>query len=235
MHNKKKKEKKIIAVTCVATIAVAAGFTAMQGTIKQKEDKYVSQQTETQTETEISKDSYEIIDNKNLKEENTYIIVQKKQLSSQNIATLAQQIAKENTENFKLYIFEDKEKATNFDGSESQIEKIVIPTGNDIQIQTYNIVENEIETTPNNYEIKSVKPNENNTKIELEIEATDKPEKALAEIKFLGQSIKELNKEKDVELGNLKIQAYHIDNKNISWNYSSENKSRIIKNEIVEM
>lgn len=231
MNSKAKKEKQIIITTCIATVAMVSGFTIVQGTIKAKEDNYISQQI--QSEIKISKDSYEIIKNENIKEENKYVILQKEQLSSDEIALLAKEIAKENFDKFELYIFDNREKAINFNGLENQIEKIVRPIGNDIQIQTYNIIENEIESIPKNYEVKSVEPKESITKIELEIESTDKPETALAEVKFLGQSIKDLNSDKN--LGNLNIQAYHINDRNVSWNYSSENKSRIIKTEIVEM
>lgn len=231
MNSKSKKEKQIIIATCIATVVIVSGFTIVQGTIKAKEDNYISQQI--QSEIKISKDSYEIIKNENIKEENKYVILQKEQLSSDEIALLAKEIAKENFDKFELYIFENREKSINFNGLENQIEKIVTPTGNNIQIQTYNIIENEIESIPKNYEIKSVEPKDAKTKIELEIESTDKPETALAEVKFLGQSIKDLNSDKN--LGNLNIQAYHINDRNVSWNYSSENKSRIIKTEIVEM
>ena len=231
MNSKSKKEKQIIIATCIATVGIVSGFTIVQGTIKAKEDNYISQQI--QSEIKISKDSYEIIKNENIKEENKYVILQKEQLSSDEIALLAKEIAKENFDKFELYIFDNREKAINFNGLENQLEKIVAPIGNDIQIQTYNIIENEIESIPKNYEVKSVEPKESITKIELEIESTDKPETALAEVKFLGQSIKDLNSDKN--LGNLNIQAYHINDRNVSWNYSSANKSRIIKTEIVEM
>ena len=231
MNSKSKKEKQIIIATCIATVVIVSGFTIVQGTIKAKEDNYISQQI--QSEIKISKDSYEIIKNENIKEENKYVILQKEQLSSDEIALLAKEIAKENFDKFELYIFDNREKAINFNGLENQLEKIVTPIGNDIQIQTYNIIENQIESIPKNYEVKSVEAKEDITKIELEIESTDKPEKALAEVKFLGQSIKDLNSDKN--LGNLNIQAYHINDRNVSWNYSSENKSRIIKNEIVEI
>ena len=195
-------------------MGIVSGFTIVQGTIKAKEDNYISQQI--QSEIKISKDSYEIIKNENIKEENKYVILQKEQLSSDEIALLAKEIAKENFDKFELYIFDNREKAINFNGLENQIEKIVRPIGNDIQIQTYNIIENEIESIPKNYEVKSVEPKESITKIELEIESTDKPETALAEVKFLGQSIKDLNSDKN--LGNLNIQAYHINDRNVSWN-----------------
>ncbi len=232
MRDQKKIEKQIIAITCVATVAVVVGFTLMQGKVKSKDDKYVAQDTKTQSEVKLSKDSYEIIKNENLKKANQYIVLQKKELTPEAIAILVDEVVNEISEEFKIYIFEDREKATNFDGSENQIQKLVTPNGNDIQIQTYHIIENEIESIPNNYEIKSLEQSEDITNIELEIEPIDNPEKALAEVKFLGQSIRELNSDKD--LSNLDIQAYHSDNRNISWNYSSENKSRIVKSEIVE-
>lgn len=229
MHSKN--EKSIVITTCIATIAIVSGFTIMQGTIKSKEDKYISQQIK--SEIKISKDSYEMIKNENIKGDNQYVILQKEKLSSEQIGALAKEVLQDNFENFKLYIFEDREKAINFDGSENQVEKIVIPFKNNIEIKTYNIVENEMESIPKDYEVKSIEPKEAITQIKLEIEPTDKPEKALAQIKFLGQSIRDLNSDKN--LGNLNIQAYHIDDSNISWDYSSENKSRVIKHEIIEM
>lgn len=233
MKNRNKNEKHIIVIACISTVAIVIGFTMMQGTIKRKEDKYVSQETNLQTEIELSKDSYEIVENTNLKDKNKHVVLQKKNLKPEEIAILAKEVVKENFEKSKLYIFESKDEAINFNGEENQIKKLVMPIKNNLQIQTYSIVENEIESTPKNYSIKSVKPEESITNIEIELESTNKPEKALAEIKFLGQSIKELNPNKD--LGNLYIKAYDKDNKNISWDYSSENKLMIIKSEIVEM
>ncbi|MGL5749817.1 MAG: hypothetical protein ACRCXT_04770, partial [Paraclostridium sp.] len=92
---KNKKEKQIVAITAIATIVLVSSFTIMQGTIKNKEDKYISRDTQTQLDTEISKDSYEIIKNESLNKENEYVVLQKKKLSSQELALLTNEITKE--------------------------------------------------------------------------------------------------------------------------------------------
>ena len=44
MNSKSKKEKQIIIATCIATVVIVSGFTIVQGTIKAKEDNYISHQ-----------------------------------------------------------------------------------------------------------------------------------------------------------------------------------------------
>ncbi|MEN2258113.1 hypothetical protein AAIB48_10145 [Paraclostridium benzoelyticum] len=52
-------------------------------------------------------------------------------------------------------------------------------------------------------------------------------------MKFLGETIKDLNKDKKIE--KLEIKAFSKDSQAPNWEYTSENKSLVIQNELVEI
>jgi hypothetical protein len=234
MRSKNNKEKIIITIACTMTVVIVLGFTLMQGTMKSKESEYVSNQTNTNLKSNISKDDYEILDKQEKDGKQIFIVLEKRKFNSKEIADLTNQVVKDTNKKFDIYLFDNKEKANNFEYLEEQTQTLVQPIDkNSIKIQDYYLIDKELETVPQYYAVESIKESKGKTKIELSIENVKNPEQALGQIKFLGQTIKELNPDK--ELGDLEITAYSKDDKNPSWKYTSDNKKLIINNEVVEL
>lgn len=233
MRNKKNNEKLIVLGACIITVLVVVGFTFIQGNLKSKaEEHYVSKQSNVNLDTNLSKNDYEVIKEDNKDNISKYIILEKRNLSSEEIVQLTKQIVK-NNKNFEIYIFNDKEKSKQFDYNKNEIEILVKPKERGkLNIQNYYLVEKEIKSIPQYYSVESIKEKDNTAIIDLDLEENERPEKVLSQIKFLGQSIKDLNKDKKIE--NLDIKAYYKDIKEIKWEYKSEDKNLIIHNEIVQ-
>ena len=233
MKSRNSKEKGIIILACTMTVVIVLGFTLMQGTIKSKDNKYVSKQVNKIANINISKNDYEILDSKQNDKKQTLVILEKREFTPEEIAALTNQVIKDKN-NFEIYLFDNKEKAENFEYEEKQIQTLVQPSEkNQINIQNYYTVEEETESVPQYYAVESIKEEKGKTKIEISIEDATNPEKALAQIKFLGQEIKELNPKK--ELNDLEIITYYKGDEGPSWKYTSENKQLIIHNELVQL
>lgn len=232
MKYKDNKEKVVIITACAITVMVVLGFTLIQGTAKSKENEYVSKQTNVKSQ--ISENDYEIIKKQEKDNKQIFIVLEKRKLNSSEMAELTNQLVKDNSKNFEIYLFDNKEKANNFEYAKNQIQTLIKPSDkNNIQIEDYYIVNKEIENTPQYYSVESIKESQGKTKIELDLKETKKPEEALAQIKFLGENIKELNPDKN--LNNLEIKAYYKENKDSSWEYTSQEKQLIIHNELVDL
>lgn len=233
MRNKKNNEKLIVLGACIITVLVVVGFTFIQGNLRSKaEEHYVSKQSNVNLDTNLSKNDYEVIKEDNKDNISKYIILEKRNLSSEEIVQLTKQIVK-NNKNFEIYIFNDKEKSKQFDYNKNEIEILVkLKERGKLNIQNYYLVEKEIKSIPQYYSVESIKEKDNTAIIDLDLEENERPEKVLSQIKFLGQSIKDLNKDKKIE--NLDIKAYYKDIKEIKWEYKSEDKNLIIHNEIVQ-
>lgn len=233
MKSRNSKEKGIIILACTMTVVIILGITLMQGTIKSKDNKYVSKQIDKSTNINISKNDYEILDTKQNDKKQTLVILEKRKFTPEEIAALTNQVIKDKN-SFEIYLFNNKEKAESFEYEENQIQTLVQPSEkNQISIQDYYTVEKEVETTPQYYAVESIKEEKGKTKIEISIEDATNPEKALAQIKFLGQEIKELNPGK--ELNDLEIITYYKGDEGPNWKYTSENKKLIIHNELVQL
>ncbi|WP_373598241.1 hypothetical protein [Paraclostridium bifermentans] len=233
MKSRNSKEKGIIILACTMTVVIVLGFTLMQGTVKSKDNKYVSKQINKSTNINISKNDYEILDSKQDDKKQTLVILEKRKFTPEEIAALTNQVIKDKN-NFEIYLFDNKEKVENFEYEEKQIQTLVQPSEkNQINIQNYYTVEEETESVPQYYAVESIKEEEGKTKIEISIEDATNPEKALAQIKFLGQEIKELNPKK--ELNDLEIITYYKGDEGPNWKYTSENKQLIIHNELVQL
>lgn len=186
MKSKKSKEKRIIILACTVTVIIVLGITLMQGTVKSKDNKYISKQIDKITNINISKNDYEILDTKQNDKKQTLVILEKRKFTPEEIAALTNQVIKDKN-NFEIYLFDNKKKAENFEYEENQIQTLVQPSQkNKISIQDYYTVEKEVETVPQYYTVESIKEEKGKTKIEISIEDTTEPEKALAQIKFLG-------------------------------------------------
>ncbi|MGL5754076.1 MAG: hypothetical protein ACRCYC_01985 [Paraclostridium sp.] len=232
MKYKNNTEKVIISIACTMTVLAVLGFTLMQGTAKEKESDYVSKQINIKSQ--ISENDYEILKKEDKDNKTIFIVLEKRNLNSEEISELTNQIVKDTSKKFEIYLFDNKEKANSFEYTKDQIQTLITPTEeSDIQIQDYYIVNKEIENTPQYYTVESIKESKGKTTIELDLRETKKPEEALAQMKFLGQNIKDLNPNKDLE--NLEIKAYCKENTNPSWEYTSQDKQLIIHNEIVEL
>ncbi|MEG0051003.1 MAG: hypothetical protein RR712_02395 [Terrisporobacter sp.] len=232
MKYKNNTEKVIISIACTMTVLAVLGFTLMQGTAKEKESDYVSKQINIKSQ--ISENDYEILKKEDKDNKQIFIVLEKRNLNSEEISELTNQIVKDTSKKFEIYLFDNKEKANSFEYTKDQIQTLITPTEeSDIQIQDYYIVNKEIENTPQYYTVESIKESKGKTTIELDLRETKKPEEALAQMKFLGQNIKDLNPNKDLE--NLEIKAYCKENTNPSWEYTSQDKQLIIHNEIVEL
>lgn len=230
----KNNEKVIVTIACAITVVIVLGFTLMQGALNSNAEQYVSKQSNTKSEINISKEDYELIKQEEKNKIQTYIVLEKKKFNSDEISQLTKQLVKDTNKKFELYIFDDKEKAKNFDYNKEQVQLLVKPTDQQcIEIQNYYIVKNEIESVPQYYAVESIKEKNKIAHIKLNIEKIEKPEQALSHIKFLGQTIKDLNKDKQIE--NLEIKAYYKEESDTRWEYTSENKNLIIHNEIVQL
>lgn len=233
MINKKNNEKVIVLGACVVTVLIVVGFTLIQGNLKSKEEEhYVSKQSNTNSDINLSKNDYEVIKEENKNNIPMYIVLEKRKLSSRAIGQLTKQIVK-NNKNFNIYIFNDKEKAKKFDYDQNEIEILIKPKEEKIEVQNYYIVQKEIQSIPQYYSVESIKEKDNTAIINLELEENQTPKKALSQIKFLGETIKNLNKDKNIE--KLHIKVYYKNDKDVKWEYTSENKTLIIHNEIVEL
>ncbi|MDM8127895.1 hypothetical protein QUV80_05340, partial [Paraclostridium benzoelyticum] len=102
-----------------------------------------------------------------------------------------------------------------------------------VEIQTYHTIKEEPKSVPQYYAVESIKDVDGKTQISLSLESIKQPEKALSQMKFLGETIKDLNKDKKIE--NLEIKAFSKDSQAPNWEYTSENKSLVIQNELAEI
>lgn len=232
MKNIKEMDKKTIVIVIVSILVIIAGFLFIKGMLKKKDSEQISE-TEVKSEIELSKDCYEIIKNKNIKEKNEYVVKVKQKLTNSQLTQLTNEVVKDTTQAYKLYIFDDEENATNFDKSEEDMQIVVTPKEEKIQIQTYYTIDDGVSKSPKGYTIKSVETKNNITNIEITVDEAQDPESMLNEAKILGENIKKLNSKKNIE--KLSIKINDRSNENAKWTYKSENKNTIIKTEIVEL
>lgn len=232
-----KNEKKIVVVAVLGTILVTLGFTMMQGETKFNQSTYVSSEN-SNVENNLSKDDYEVISKVDEGKQVVYSVFCKREFDSKDAAQLINHIKEENKsfkDNYEVYLFTDKEasvslKELSIEERSKSVERLVVSDSeSSIKMIEYNKVDKEVDAIPKDYEILSMENIEGVTKIELMIEETDKADEALTKIKFLGQSIKELNPSKNISL--LNIIAYTNEDKSESWEYDGNNKDIVIKNQ----
>lgn len=229
----KRRERIIIFLACCITIVIVLGFTIITGQFKSKDQNYISRISNEKNNVDISENDYEIIRKDKKNEVDTFVILEKKKLNKYEIVQLAKIIVKDLNKNFNIYIFDDKEEAKGFNYEDEKIKKVARHLDQqEMQIQTYYTVKKEIESIPKNYSVDLIENKNGKIKISLTLENVKNPESALSQIKFLGEIIKKLNKDKQIE--SLEIKADSRDYTDLSWEYSSQNKKIIIKNETVE-
>lgn len=234
MMNHKKNEKFIIAIACFLTVIVVLGFTLISGSLKSKEEQYVSKVSRSKPQITISKDDYEIIKKEEKDGINTFIILEKKNFNKEEMGQLSKNIIKDMNKNFNIYIFDDKEKAQDFNYEADKTQTLIKAVDQQqVEIQTYHTIKEEPKSVPQYYAVESIKDVDGKTEISLSLESIKEPEKALSQMKFLGETIKDLNKDKKIE--KLEIKAYSKNNQAPNWEYTSENKSLVIQNELVEI
>lgn len=234
MMNHKKNEKFIIAIACFLTVVVVLGFTLISGSLKSKEEHYVSKVSSSKAQITISKDDYEIIKKEEKYGINTFIILEKKNFNKEEMGQLSKNIIKDMNKDFNIYIFDDKEKAQDFNYEADKTQTLIKAVDQQqVEIQTYHTIKEEPKSVPQYYAVESVKDVDGKTEISLSLESIKEPEKALSQMKFLGETIKDLNKDKKIE--KLEIKAYSKNNQAPNWEYTSENKSLVIQNELVEI
>lgn len=234
MMKYKKNEKLVIAIACSLTAVVVVGFTLMGGSFKSKEEHYVSRVSSSKSEINISKDDYEIIKQEEKDGVNTFVVLEKKDFNKEEMGQLSKNIIKDMNKNFNIYIFDDKEKAQDFDYEASKTQILIKAVDQQqVEIQTYHTIKEESKSVPQYYAVESIKDANGKTQISLSLESIKQPEKALSQMKFLGETIKDLNKDKKIE--ELEIKAFSKDSQAPNWEYTSENKSLVIQNELVEI
>ena len=232
--NYKKNEKLVITIACTLTVIVVLGFTLMGGAFKSKEEDYVSKVSSSNSEIKISKDDYEIIKEEEKDGVNTFIVFEKKKFNKEEMGQLSKNIIKDMNKDFNIYIFDDKEQAQNFNYEINKIQKLIKPIDQQqLEIKTYHTIKEEPNSIPQYYAVESIKDTNGKTQISLSLENIKQPEKALSQMKFLGETIKELNKDKNIQM--LEIKAYSQNNQLSNWKYTSKNKSLVIQNELVEI
>lgn len=234
MMNHKKNEKFIIAIACFLTVVVVLGFTLISGSLKSKEEHYVSKVSSSKPQITISKDDYEIIKKEEKDGINTFIVLEKRDFNKEEMGQLSKNIIKDMNKNFNIYIFDDKEKAQDFNYEADKTQTLIKAVDQQqVEIQTYHTIKEEPKSVPQYYAVESIKDVDGKTEISLSLESIKEPEKALSQMKFLGETIKDLNKDKKIE--KLEIKAYSKNNQAPNWEYTSENKSLVIQNELVEI
>lgn len=234
MMKYKRNEKLVIAIACSLTVVVVLGFTLMGGSLKSKEEHYVSRVSSSKSQITISKDDYEIIKEEEKDGINTFIILEKKNFNKEEMGQLSKNIIKDMNKNFNIYIFDDKEKAQNFNYEVDKTQTLIKAVDQQqVEIQTYHTIKEEPKSVPQYYAVESIKDVDGKTQISLSLESIKEPEKALSQMKFLGETIKNLNKDKKID--NLEIKAYSKNEQAPTWEYTSENKSLVIQNELVEI
>lgn len=205
----------------------------MQGSIKSNKSDYSVPKSDTKN-IELTKDDYDIIKKDEKNNENVFVILEKRNLNSKEIACLVNVLGKKVSGKFKVYLFNDKNKAVNFEYKTEQIQKVANPIDSEkIEIEEYYSTDKAVQIEPKYYVIKNIDKKDGKTNIEVDLKDTDEPEKALAQIKFLAENIKSLNRNKD--LGILEINAYYEDGNSPSWKYTSKAKNLIINSKIIDL
>lgn len=234
MMKYKKNEKLVIAIACSLTAVVVVGFTLMGGSFKSKEEHYVSRVSSSKSEINISKSDYEIIKQEEKGGINTFVVLEKKNFNKEEMGQLSKNIIKDMNKNFNIYIFDDKEKAQDFNYEADKTQTLIKAVDQQqVEIQTYHTIKEEPKSIPQYYAVEAIKDVDGKTQISLSLESIKEPEKALSQMKFLGETIKNLNKDKKIE--KLEIKAYSKNEQAPNWEYTSENKSLVIQNELVEI
>ena len=232
-----KKEKRIVSVAVLGTVVVTFGFTMIQGKSRFIQETYVSSENSTD-EISLNKDDYELISRVDEGKQVVYSVFCKRELNSKEAAQLIRNLKSEEEkfkENYEVYLFTDREVSTSIKDRSIEergklVEKLVVPVDeSNIKIMEYNNISEELGSIPSDYEVLSIESTEDVTKIEAILENVDKADEALAQIKFLGQSIKELNPSKNITL--LNIIAYTDEDKSESWEYDGNYKNMVIKNQ----
>lgn len=230
----KKNEKLVITIACSLTAVVVLGFTLMGGSFKSKEEHYVSRVSSSKSEINISKEDYEIIKEEEKDGINTFIVLEKKNFNKEEMGQLSKNIIKDMNKNFNIYIFNDKEKAQSFKYEKDKTQTLIKAIDQQqVEIQTYYTIKEEPKSVPQYYAVESIKDANGKTQISLNLESIKEPEKALSQMKFLGETIKDLNKDKKIE--ELEIKAYSKGEQAPNWEYTSENTNLVIQNELVEI
>ena len=104
MMKYKRNEKLVIAIACSLTVVVVLGFTLMGGSLKSKEEHYVSRVSSSKSQITISKDDYEIIKEEEKDGINTFIILEKKNFNKEEMGQLSKNIIKDMNKKFNIYI-----------------------------------------------------------------------------------------------------------------------------------
>ena len=233
MNLKNKSETKVVIVACIFTVIIITLISLMQGSIKEKKSKYTPQKSKAMN-IELTNDDYELIRKDKKGNENIFIVLEKRNLNFKEMAYLVNELGKKSSEKFKVYIFNNKEKANDFEYEIEQIQTVAKPIDSKkVEIEEYHIINKEDKDEPQYYDIKSINNKDGKTKIEIDLKNTSNPETILGQIKFLGDNVRTLNKDKD--LGILEIKAYFDEENSPSWEYTSENKNLIIYNQIVDV
>ncbi|MGL6107371.1 hypothetical protein [Romboutsia sp.] len=226
-----KKEKKIVIISILITGMIVAGFTLSQGNLKSKEDNYASlNDTSTIDKYKVNEDEYEII-NKD-EETNIFTIYAKRKFNSKEMAYITNQLIQNNEnmdEKYEIYIFDEIEIAKNFNGEVETVQTKIVPSSNNkIQIQNHYSVEIEEDIIPKDYKIYNIEENNDTTKIEMIIKGLKDPREAISQIRFIGSVIRNENPNKN--LGTLNIVAYTNSDKQESFEYDGQYKTKIINN-----
>lgn len=233
MNLKNKNESKIVILACLFTVFIVIGFSLMQGSIKSNKSDYAVKKSDTKN-IELTKDDYEIIKKDEKNNVKMFVVLEKRNLNPKETACLANELGEKLSGKFKVYLFDDKNKAANFEYKTEQIQKIVKPIDSKkVEIEEYHITDKELEVEPQYYVIKNIDKKDDKTNIEIELKNTDEPETALAQIKFLAENIKNLNRNKD--LGILEINAFYEGGDSQSWKYTSRDKNLIINSQIINL
>ena len=233
MNFKNKNESKIVIIACFFTVFIVIGFSLMQGSIKSNKSDYSVPKSDTKN-IELTKDDYDIIKKDEKNNENVFVILEKRNLNSKETACLVNLLGKKVSGKFKVYLFNDKNKAINFEYKTEEIQKIAKPIDSKkIEIEEYHSIDKEVKIEPQYYAIKNVDKKDGKTNIEIDLKDTDEPEKALAQIKFLAENIKSLNLNKD--LGILEINAFYEGGNSPRWKYTSRDKNLIINSQVIDL
>lgn len=176
----------------------------------------------------LDKEDYEIV-NKEVVEDNAiYNIATELKLNIDEAEFLANKLYSEelgnNIDYITMNIFPNKQRATEYSGNLEEVAQQIQVSKKDnrlsVKLNNINIVTGGASTVPSNYTVNSVEQVGEVTKIEVTIPGNLDTINALAQIKIIAQSIKDLNPDKDIN--EVYINAVFEGLENTSYDYYSK-------------
>lgn len=239
-------EFKITVAAILGTIFVTLGFTLSQGETRVDDlfKKNSGQVVNSQQFEVISEQDYKII-SENIIEENgqkksVYNIFMKDEIRPDQANYLSENLYRKSIEKDKnikqaqIYIFKNQNYAKTYSGDISKISQGIIYTKDIdksyITLKKYNLITKKLENSiPKEFEIKSIKQENDFAQIDMKMPDTLEDREALYQIEFLIKKIDQLNPDKNLD--KVIAIAKPMEGEDTAWEYNSEHKDVIVFSE----